>query len=62
MTTTEQKHEILRSLDAMDSSQADEVLRYIGGLLEDPRERAEYRAFKKAAIVEIRKALRKPIR
>ena len=62
MTTSEQKTEILRSLDAMDSSQADDVLRYIGGLLEDPRERAEYQAFKKAAMTEIRKALRKPIR
>ena len=62
MTTSEQKTEILRSLDAMDSSQANDVLRYIGGLLEDPRERAEYQAFKKAAMIEIRKALRKPIR
>ena len=61
MTTSKQKDEILRSLDAMDSSQADEVLRYIGGLLEDPRERVEYQAFKKAAMVEIKKALCKPI-
>lgn len=48
---------ILQSLDAMDTVQMEEVLRYIKGLLHKPRT-ANYQDFKREAMKEIRQALR----
>ncbi len=48
---------ILQSLDAMDQMQMEEVLKYIKSLLDAPQ--ADYQAFKKEAMKEIRQALRK---
>jgi hypothetical protein len=49
---------ILQSLDAMDQVQMEKVLDYIKGLVHTPGN-VNYQAFKKEAMKEIRKALRK---
>jgi DNA-directed RNA polymerase len=49
---------ILQSLDAMDQVQMEKVLDYIKGLIQTPGN-VNYQAFKKEAMKEIRKALRK---
>ncbi|HNT49247.1 MAG TPA: hypothetical protein PKK67_01575 [Cyclobacteriaceae bacterium] len=49
---------ILQSLDAMDKVQMEEVLHYIKGILNQPEKNSDYKAFKKEAMKEIRKALR----
>jgi hypothetical protein len=59
MTTFNQKHEILASLESLDQRQTEKVLEYIQGLLSTPRKDADYRRFKKEAIQEIRQALGK---
>lgn len=48
---------ILQSLDAMDSLQMEEVLKYIKGLMNQPTRTNE--SFKREAMKEIRQALRK---
>jgi len=48
---------ILQSLDAMDTVQMEEVLKYIKGVLHKPRF-SNYQDFKKEAMKEIRQALR----
>ena len=47
---------ILQSLDSMDQVQMEKVLDYIKGVLQPS---SDYRSFKKEAMKEIRKALRK---
>ena len=49
---------ILQSLDAMDQVQMEKVLDYIKGVLQNPVT-SDYQSFKKEAMKEIRKALRK---
>jgi hypothetical protein len=49
---------ILQSLDAMDQVQMEKVLDYIKSLLPQPGD-MNYQSFKKEAMKEIRKALRK---
>jgi len=58
MTTFNQKHQILESLDSLDQRQTEEVLEYIKGLLNDPRTEADYKKFKRDALKEIRQALK----
>lgn len=48
---------ILQSLDSMDKVQMEEVLTYIKGVLSQPSKAVDYKAFKKEAMKEIRKAL-----
>jgi hypothetical protein len=52
------KSAILQSLDAMDQGQMEKVLDYIKGVLQ-PAASSDYQSFKKEAMKEIRKALRK---
>lgn len=48
---------ILQSLDAMDSVQMEEVLKYIKGLLNQPTRTVSYQRFKAEAMKEIRQAI-----
>jgi hypothetical protein len=48
---------ILQSLDSMDQVQMEKVLSYIKGILHPSA--SDYKSFKKEAMKEIRKALRK---
>jgi hypothetical protein len=57
MTTNDQKHQILESLDSLDQGQAEKVLEYIKGLQIPSRAGAEYQKFKREALKEIRQAL-----
>jgi hypothetical protein len=57
MTTTNQKHRILESLDSLDQTQAEKVLAYIQGLTYASREDAGYQRLKREAMKEIRNAL-----
>jgi len=59
MTTTNQKHQILESLDALDQTQTDQVLAYIKSLLYPIKDESNYEHFKKEALKEIRQALSK---
>jgi len=58
MTTIHQKHQILESIEALDQTQAEQVLAYIKGLMV-PRDEANYRKLKREAMKEIRQALGK---
>ena len=53
MTTLNQKHQILESLDALDQNQTEKVLSYINGLMSVSREDAHYQKLKREAIQEI---------
>ena len=57
MTTFNQKHQIMESLDSLDQQQTEEVLEYIKGLLYTPRSDADYKKLKRDALKEIRQAL-----
>jgi hypothetical protein len=57
MTTINQKHQILESLNLLDQSQAEKVLAYIEGLTKAPREEVNYQRQKREAMNEIRQAL-----
>lgn len=59
MKAFNQKNEILESLEALDPSQAEQVLAYIKGLLQSPQDEASYRKLKRNALKEIRQALGK---
>jgi hypothetical protein len=59
MTTINQKHQILESLDALDHGQQEKVLDYIKGLLYPSREDARHQKLKREAMKEIRQALSK---
>jgi hypothetical protein len=53
-----QKHQILESLNELDQSQTEEVLRYIKRMVNQTRERTHYEGFsKKQAMMQIRQAL-----
>jgi hypothetical protein len=57
MTTMNQKHQILESLDMLDQNQTEKVLNYINGLTNVSREDVRYQSLKREAIKEIRQAL-----
>jgi hypothetical protein len=57
MTTTNQKNQILESLNTLDQSQTEQVLAYIKGLTSTPREDVGYQRLKRQAMKEIRNAL-----
>jgi len=59
MTTIHQRHEILDSLNALDSNQAEKVLAYIKGLLYTTPDEATQKQLKREAMKEIRRALGK---
>jgi hypothetical protein len=59
MTPINQRHQILESLDSLDSSQAEKVLEFIKGLLYKTRDEASKKKFKQEAMKEIRSALGK---
>ena len=58
MTTINQKHQILESIEALDQTQAEQVLAYIKGLV-TLRDEAGQRKLKREAMKEIRQALGK---
>jgi len=58
MTSNHQKHQILESIEALDQTQAEQVLAYIKGLMA-PRDEAGHRKLKREALKEIRQALGK---
>jgi hypothetical protein len=58
MTNIHQKHQILESIEAMDQTQAEQVLAYIKGLMA-PRDEAGQQRLKREAMKEIRQALGK---
>lgn len=58
MTDIHQKHQILESIEALDQTQAEQVLAYIKGLI-TPRDEAGQRKLKREAMKEIRQALGK---
>jgi DNA-directed RNA polymerase sigma subunit (sigma70/sigma32) len=58
MTTFNQKHQIMESLDSLDQRQTEEVLEYIKGLFNTPRTEADLKKFKQHALKEIRQALK----
>lgn len=57
MTTINQKHQIMESLDSLDEAQTEKVLAYIQGLTFRSREDAGYQKLKRQAMKEIRQAL-----
>ena len=57
MTTTNQKHQILESLDSLDQTQTEKVLDYIKGLLHVSKDDLRYHRMKREAMKEIRQAL-----
>ena len=59
MTPINQKHQILESLDSLDSTQAEKVLEFIKGLLYKTHDDASKKKFKQEAMKEIRSALGK---
>jgi hypothetical protein len=59
MTSINQKHQILDSLNSLDSSQAEKVLEYIKGLLYTSPDEASQKQLKREAMKEIRRALGK---
>jgi hypothetical protein len=59
MTSINQKHQILDSLNSLDSSQAEKVLEYIKGLLYTAPDEASQKQLKREAMKEIRRALGK---
>lgn len=58
MTNIHQKHQILESIEALDQTQAEQVLAYIQGLVRH-RDDAGYQKLKREAMKEIRHALGK---
>jgi tellurite resistance protein len=58
MTTATQKLQILESLNALDQSQSEKVLAYIKDMLVSSRDESQYKKFKRAAMKEIRQALK----
>ena len=59
MTPINQRHQILESLDSLDSNQAEKVLEFIKGLLYKSPDEASKKKFKQEAMKEIRSALGK---
>lgn len=59
MTSFNQRHQILESLNSLDANQADEVLKFIKGLLYNTSDEASKKRLKQEAMKEIRSALGK---
>ena len=59
MTSFHQRHEILDSLESLDSTQTEKVLEFIKGLMHKTPDEASYKRFKQEAMKEIRSALGK---
>jgi len=59
MTSFHQRHQILESLNSLDSTQTEKVLEYIKGLMYTGQDEASYKRFKREAMKEIRSALGK---
>ena len=59
MTSINQRHLILESLNSLDSTQTEKVLEYIKGLMCTTPDEASYKRFKQEAMKEIRSALGK---
>ena len=57
MTTTNQRNQIMETLNVLDQEQAEKVLTYINGILYGDKEKATYQKFKREAMKDIRKAL-----
>lgn len=57
MTTTENKSQIVESLNALDAEQTEQVLAYIRQLQQPQPGDATYKRFKREAMREIREAL-----
>jgi hypothetical protein len=57
MTRSNQKHEILESLDSLDHGQTEKVLEYIKALRHTPSSEADHKKLKQRALKEIRQAL-----
>jgi tellurite resistance protein len=58
MKALHHKHEILRSIEALDQTQTEKVLEYIQVLLQSSKQEASYRKIKRDALKEIRQALK----
>ncbi len=58
MSTANQKLRILESLDELDQSQSEKVLAYIKNMLAANQSETQYKRLKRAAMKEIRKALK----
>jgi tellurite resistance protein len=56
MTSATQKLQILESLNALDQYQANQVLAFINGIMNNTEE-AQYKRFKREAMREIRQAI-----
>ena len=57
MTNFLHKHQILESLDSLDSAQTEKVLEYIKGLVTPSKEAIGNKKLKREAMKEIRQAL-----
>jgi hypothetical protein len=57
MTSTNQRNQILETLNVLDQDQADKVLAYMKGILYGDAKPAEYQKFKREAMRDIRQAL-----
>ena len=57
MTSFNQKHQILESLDSLNQGETEKVLEYIQVLLSTHQHDADYKKFKREALKEIRQAL-----
>jgi hypothetical protein len=57
MTSTNQRNQILETLNVLDQDQAEKVLAYMKGILYGESKPAEYQKFKREAMRDIRQAL-----
>lgn len=57
MATIHQKHQLLESVRGLDAAQAEKVLAYIKGLVQQMPSESHHEKMKKAALKEIRRAL-----
>jgi hypothetical protein len=57
MTTTNQRNQILETLNVLDQEQAEKVLAYMKGIMYGDTEKAVYQKFKRDAMRDIRMAL-----
>lgn len=58
MTTTNQRSQILETLDGLDQQQTEKVLAFMKSFLEQDPHKIQYKRFKREAMKEIRLALR----
>lgn len=57
MTTTNQRNQILETLNVLDQEQTEKVLAYMKNILYSDTDQAVYQKFKREAMRDIRKAL-----